>query len=244
MKIALQLYTLRDALAKDFEETLKAVAKAGYSGVEFAGFHKLSAGEISPLLKEYGLTALSAHMGYRELEGNIDLWCENARLFDMRKLTVPGVEHDILRTDIGRFTDVLNTVSERLADRGIELSFHNHSIEFSEGYIYKIMERCPDLKMELDTYWAKFAGTDPIEVMDKYRDRVSLIHIKDMLDKSNITEATANPNILEGCMDIKGILKKAGHIGLDWAIVEMDITVGDPVQAAVKSRKNLAGIGY
>src|SRR5262249_60771372 len=69
-KIGLELYTVRYALAKDFEGTLTRVEKIGYKEVEFAGsFDNLS--QLNPppkrtrqILDGMGLAAPSSHVAY------------------------------------------------------------------------------------------------------------------------------------------------------------------------------------
>jgi sugar phosphate isomerase/epimerase len=245
MKIALQVYTLREAASADMANTLKIIAEKGYSGVELAGFNSLSPDQIHEVLKKNSLTAVSAHFGFDDLESDTETWCQNAKILGMSKITIPWISPALMKDDhIQNIIVSINKIADKLALSGIELSYHNHDIDFSSGSIYKLMEFCPKLKMELDTYWAKFAGVDPLEIMEKYADRITLIHIKDMQTKGNLTNEDANPNILEGSMDIKGILKKAENIGLEWAIVEYDRTMGDPIEAVSKSRSNLKAIGY
>src|SRR5512142_3076412 len=61
--VALQLYTVRDELAKDFPGTLEKVAKMGYAGVEFAGYGGLSASDLKGHLERLGLMPVGSHVG-------------------------------------------------------------------------------------------------------------------------------------------------------------------------------------
>lgn len=72
MNIGLQLYTLRDATAQDFEGTLRKVAAMGYEGVEFAGYGDIKAEDMRDLLQELNLKAIGSHVGLHLLEGNLD----------------------------------------------------------------------------------------------------------------------------------------------------------------------------
>ena len=67
----LQLYSVRDAMEKDYMGTLRQVAEMGYRQVEFAGFADYSAKEISAALSEYNLEGISAHVGADRLVGRI-----------------------------------------------------------------------------------------------------------------------------------------------------------------------------
>ena len=62
--VALQLYTVRDDMANDFEGTLKKVKEMGYDGVEFAGLYGKTAAEVKAICKEVGLVPISAHIPF------------------------------------------------------------------------------------------------------------------------------------------------------------------------------------
>jgi hypothetical protein len=59
--IALQLYTLRDLLAQDFEGTMRKVSAMGYVGVETANMFGGSPASAARLFRELGLTVSGAH---------------------------------------------------------------------------------------------------------------------------------------------------------------------------------------
>ena len=65
--IAIQLYSVRDDMAADFEGTLKKIKELGYDGVEFAGLHGKTAAEVKKICDEIGLVPISAHVPYGEL---------------------------------------------------------------------------------------------------------------------------------------------------------------------------------
>ena len=67
LPIAIQLYTVRDQAAADFEGTLRAIKAMGYEGVEFAGLHGKTAAEVKALCAEIGLTPISAHVPYYDM---------------------------------------------------------------------------------------------------------------------------------------------------------------------------------
>jgi sugar phosphate isomerase/epimerase len=60
--IALQLYTLREAAAADYEATVRKVAEIGYVGVEPAGFPGTTVEAGKKLFDELGLQVCSAHL--------------------------------------------------------------------------------------------------------------------------------------------------------------------------------------
>src|SRR4051794_19457759 len=71
--VGLQLYSVRDDCAKDLPGVLKAVAKMGYTGVEFAGYYGRTAQELREMLDSNGLKCYGTHIGLETLLGdNLD----------------------------------------------------------------------------------------------------------------------------------------------------------------------------
>lgn len=62
-QITVQLYSVREQAAKDYEGTIRAIAEMGYGCVEPAGYPGSSPEKASRLFKELGLQAPSAHIG-------------------------------------------------------------------------------------------------------------------------------------------------------------------------------------
>jgi len=244
MKISLQIYTLRDSASTDFEETLKKVSEYGYDAIELAGWPDIDVNSLKAMLEKYNLKVSGAHLLYDEIYNNFDKCCKNAKLLGFNSLIIPW--YDAKEFDSDKITQTAQKFNElygRLEAEGLYLGYHNHDFEFANGRFDRLCELCPELKLEIDTYWVAFAGEDPFKYLDKYSSRIVFIHLKDM--QKNVTNAALpNPNILEGCMDIKGLMKKAEELGNAYVVVEMDACIGDPLDAVNQSRKNLGTIGY
>ena len=59
--IAIQLYTVREALAQNFKAVVTRIAEMGYVGVETAGFPGVTVEEASDLFADLGLEVCSVH---------------------------------------------------------------------------------------------------------------------------------------------------------------------------------------
>ncbi len=240
MKYGLQMYTLRELTGGDMPGILKKVADMGYEGVELAGFGSSTPEEMPALLRENGLSLISAHIGYQDLQKDGPLWAERMQAMDCARITLPWMDPRRLEADsIGQTADMINELAEQLKPHGIELSYHNHDFEFVDGRYDRLMQLCPALKFELDTYWVRFAGFDPVEVMKRYADRIVLVHLKDMLDKDPVTHEDPNPVLMTGTVDVAAIVGQAEAMRIPWGIVEMDRPVGDPLAAVEESLRNL-----
>ena len=142
------------------------------------------------------------------------------------------------------YADQLNIAGERCKKSGIQLCYHNHDFEFikqDDQYPYDIlMSSDKDLvKMEMDIYWIKKAGQDPIELFKKHPGRYPLWHVKDM----DHTPQQSFTEVGNGIIDFKQIFKYKREAGMKYFFVEQDKCEGSPFDSIAKSiayiKKNL-----
>ena len=91
--MSLQLYSIRGDCAKDFDGALAAVAKMGFDGVEFAGYHKYAdkPKELKAKLDGLGLKAAATHIGTGTLRGDaLQKTIEFHQEIGCKFLIVPG----------------------------------------------------------------------------------------------------------------------------------------------------------
>ena len=189
----LQLYSVRDELARDFEGTLKRVAEMGYKNVEFAGdYGGLTGEQVKETLDKYGLISVSVHQ-------NIELFLEKGqeavdffKTFGVKYVTVPYYQEEHFQTEEARRETLENftKVAKLLAENGITMQYHNHDFEFKrfpdgKTYLDWLYENIPAelLKPQLDVCWVTYGGEDPAKYIRKYADRISTIHLKDFTAK-------------------------------------------------------------
>jgi sugar phosphate isomerase/epimerase len=230
-KIGLELYTVRDALAKDFEGTLARVAKIGYKEVEFAGmFAKLPDFNPAPkhaleVLKANGLTAPSTHVPYTALSAeNWPKVIQASEIVGHKYIVNPSIDQSLTKTADGwkKGAETFNRAGEESMRSGIQFAYHNHTPEFKavDGQLpYDILlsECDPKLvKMEIDLGWAHVAGADPLAYFAKYPGRFPLVHVKDFDKDGTMTE------VGKGVIDWKAIFAKADLAGIKHYFVEHD----------------------
>ena len=181
----IQLYSVRDAMSKDVASTLENIAGLGYKYVEFAGFFGNSAEDIKKMLDDNGLICSGTHSSLDDLRpSKIFDTIKYHKIIKNPNYIIPY--HDLSTLEkIEDFCSVVNFAKPILKAEGIELSYHNHSGEFKimpwGGTIHSELERRTDIGFEIDTYWVYNAGLDPVKVLDKLIDRISVIHLKDGL---------------------------------------------------------------
>lgn len=245
--VALQLYTLRNETAKDFIGVLKKVAELGYAGVEFAGYGGLSAEELRKVLDDLGLKAAGTHVGIDLVEKDIDGIIDYNLTIGNTNIIVPWMPEDRRRSgDAWKTTAaLLDGLGEKCRARGVTFGYHNHAFEFETfdgiyGMDILLGNSGPDnLKCELDLYWVKRAGLDPVEYLKKVGSRCNLIHMKDMADDAEKSFAEVGT----GTMDIDGIAETGKALGVQWFIVEQDVCKRPALESVKISIDNLKAKG-
>lgn len=255
--IGLQLYTVREAMQADPVGTLARVAKIGYNSMEGATytgtemFYGMKAKEFKQLLDKNGLIMPSSHyrlglekMNGQDVQGTIlhgwEKAVDNAAQVGI-KYMVCAYLSPAERGDLDHYSWIageLTKAAETCKSAGIQLCYHNHDFEFqsinnSTPYDILLSTDRELVKMELDIYWVKKAGKDPIALFNQHPGRFPLWHVKDM-DK---TPEQKFAEVGSGSIDFKSIFTHAGKAGLEYYFVEQDQTPGDPFISIEKSIK-------
>lgn len=243
--IAVQLYTVREALATDFTNVIKQIADFGYIGVETATFPGTTPQQAAQLFKDLGLTVCSAHtplpVGPKKNEV-----LELAASLNCERIICAALDRDYYSSvdQINRACDLINEANQIAVENGLSLGVHNHWWEYEPvagQYPYEIMmERLdPAVFMEIDVYWVRVAGLDPVEIVKKWGQRAPLLHIKD----GPAIQGFAHLAVGEGIIDIPAVIE-AGHGVAEWLIVELDQCDTDMLAAVEDSYAYLIGNGF
>ena len=254
LPIALQLYSVRDELKKNFYGTLKKVKEMGYDGVELSGLDGRDPIEVRRALNELGLLCPSSHAPVAEQEEN-GAFARYAEA-GVRFVAVPWMDYGTDNERLGENIDTVRRLAERAAKAGITLLYHNHDFEFRRVNGKAILDTLYDeipahlLQTQLDTCWVKFAGEDPVAYLKKYAGRAPLVHLKDFWsDGENgvapydligkTSEARKKTNfefrpIGYGVQNIPAIIQAADEAGVEWLIVEQDESKCRPTLEAAK----------
>ena len=258
----LTLYTLRNEMGKNPEETLKEVASVGYKYIEAADyrdgkFYDMTPEEFKKQVTDLGMKPLSAHMGSVTLE-NADQQIADAKAagFKYFVIPVPPMGHFkidratrslAIEGELEDITEILNTLGKKCKEAGLELLYHNHDFEYkkdSSGIVpieYFMENTDPAyVNFQVDLYWVVKAGADPIAYMEKYPGRYKVWHIKDMDDQGRFAPVGT------GTIDFAKILEKKEVAGMEYYIVEQDRAFDDmkPLEAIKISHKGLKKFGF
>jgi sugar phosphate isomerase/epimerase len=201
--IGLQLYTVRDVCAKDFPGTLKQVAAAGFSGVEFAGYYGYSAEALRKMLDEDHLACYGTHLQLDDLLGdNFAKTVAFNKVLGNHLLTVASLPGDRRNTKEALIATahVFSDIAAKLKPYGMMIAYHNHAAEFEKldgEYAWDIFfgNSTPDVKIQFDTGNAMSVGIQAAPYLTKYPGRVVSTHVKDFSptnDKALLGEGVVN----------------------------------------------------
>ena len=236
MKLGVQLYSLRNQIKElGVEEVLKMVAKAGYSCVEFAGFYGLTPKEMKALLDKYHLEGISAHIKIDEIIPQLDYIDE----IGIKSVYIPWMSGDDLKNNMDALVEQIKTVKKELDKRGVVFGYHNHDQEYRNGedLVKQLLDKTEGFYSEIDTYWVKMAGLDPVEKMKEYGDRLKCLHIKEL--KTVGVKTDPNPVVGEGCVGFKEIFDLGNKMGIQLAILEVEGFPCEPAEYLKRSYENM-----
>ncbi|MGK7396475.1 MAG: sugar phosphate isomerase/epimerase family protein [Candidatus Cyclobacteriaceae bacterium M3_2C_046] len=237
---------IKKELEQDWKQALKQSADYGFSEIETGGYMGDSASEFLAYCRDIGLKPVAGGISMTEDQDELMSRIDNLKAINVDKAVIYWpwkVGRPFGLEDCKVSAEMLNTIGETCKNNGMTLYWHNHDGEFNameEGlpFDYLMQHTDPDLvKCELDVYWAKKGGADPVEVMKKYPGRYGILHIKDM---NNLQEMDfACPG--EGIIDFAAVFEEAYRQDMEHFMVERDKVVDGMacLQSSSQFLKNL-----
>lgn len=239
--IAVQLYSVREAMAQDAVGVLTRIAEIGYSGVEAVLSTSKEGVDTLQVCKDLGLQIPSIHAGL-PFDAEKQEALERAASFGCRYAVVASLPPASFQT-----RDLIEEASERLNEanaiarqHGLTLGYHNHWWEFDSTIDEKTPHEVlhsyldPTVIFELDTYWIQVAGVNPTGVIKYLGSQAPLLHIKD----GPVVKHEPMVAVGDGVMDIPAVVH-AGDGTTEWLVVELDACATDMVEAVAKSYQYL-----
>ena len=226
----LQLWTVRDDMAKDPKGVLKQIASFGYKHVEsFEGtkgmFWGMKNTEFKKFISDLGMTMYSSHFGGTE---NFEKKVAHAAEIGMKYLIMAWEGPGKTIEDYKKYAEDWNKKGELCKKNGLRFAFHNHDFTFRklEGqFAQDVLMNGTDASLvdfEMDIYWVVTGGADPIEYLTKYRNRFRLCHVKDRMKDVPDTMREASCDLGTGIIDFPKILKVATDNGMKFFFLEQE----------------------
>ena len=236
-KMGLQLFSVRDAMAKEPVDTLKKLKAMGYEDFETYGFdpktkklYGFKVSDFKKILDDLGLSTTSGHFGFsdhfnsskEELKWFVDQCITASKILNAPYITWPWVHPDQRNSESFKLlADKLNRIGEQVNSAGLGFAYHNHGYEFENwGGItgHDILIQITDanlVKLQMDMYWVVHSGKTPKQLVDQQPGRYTMWHIKDMDRLTRDYSELGN-----GSIDYTQILPDARKSGLEYYYIE------------------------
>ena len=189
LPIGLELYSVRDQLAKDLTGTVTAVAKMGYEVVEFyapyAAWSPSYAGEVRKLLDDLNIRCLSTHNGRNGLEGEgLKRAIELNQIIGSKTIVMASAGRTETQDDWKRVADTLTQAGQTLQPLKMRAGYHNHQLEFTERNGFRPMpflaaNTPKDVTLQFDVGTCVEMGYDPVAWVLANPGRIRSLHLKD-----------------------------------------------------------------
>jgi len=254
--LGLQLFSIRDLLARDVTGTIEKVAKIGYEDCETYGYNPakrqyygMPAVDFRQLLSHNKMVTTSGHYDFTTIFDKspeamfqfVDQCIEGAHALGQRYITWPWLD-PAFRT-VNHFhllTGKLNQIGERINKAGLKFAYHHHDFEFTDhegvnGYEIILRDTDPGfVKLQMDLYWVMHSSRlTPEQLIDKQPGRFVMWHIKDMDKKSRDYSELGN-----GSIDFSKILPLASRAGLEYYYIEQGGNFAvNPLQSVTDSAR-------
>jgi sugar phosphate isomerase/epimerase len=252
--LGIQLWTVKSEAEKDLVGTLKKVYAAGFRDIEFAGYYGKSPAELGKMMRDMGFNLVSTHAGAGDIAKNGAQIIADAKALGLKYIVCssPGVtpekeklpwEERMKAVDMKDWqwnAELFDKFGKQVSAAGMKFGYHNHSAEFKMNEGKPILEWLFDVtdkehvKSELDVGWAASAGVDPVPFLEKYKDRVIALHVKDVAKRTSPDKEPASVALGEGTVDWKKVLATAKKNGTKAFFYEQEEPFTRPILDSVK----------
>ena len=195
-RIGLQLWSVREMMGTDAEGTLKRLSEIGYRELETANYqdgkvYGMTPADFRALVEKYGMKVTSCHIGRGwdpAEEAQIMAWWDQAivdhKALGCKYIVVPSIFIGDTLEGLKGICEYFNKVAAKVKAAGMMFGYHNHNFEFREiegviAYDYMLENTSKDVNFEMDVYWVRAGGKEPVDYLNKYAGRFPVLHIKD-----------------------------------------------------------------
>jgi sugar phosphate isomerase/epimerase len=242
--LSIQLYSLR--AYRDLEAQLEALAGLGFKQVETVGGHLEDAEATRGLLDRFGIAAQTGHVGLADLRQRPDWVVDQAAIVGITQLFMPAVPPAERSGQPAEYWRALGTelgeLAARWAGKGPALGYHNHHWEldaYADGttpleHLFAGAAGSP-LNWEADLAWLVRGGADPLAWMERYRDLLVAVHVKDLAPEGLNADEDGWASIGAGRLDWPSLWRESVAHGARFMVLEHD-KPKDPIGFARDSR--------
>jgi sugar phosphate isomerase/epimerase len=247
--VGLQLYSLRAEFNRDVPSTLEKVHGYGIKDVELAGTYNLTPEKFKQMLEANQLKPISGHFAFERYRDDAEGIARDAKVLGLRYAGCAWIPHE------GDFDEkacraaiaVFNKAGEILAQQGIKFFYHVHGFEFqphAQGTLLDLLMAETNRKTvhyQMDVLWIVFPGQDPVKLLEKYKGRWELMHLKDLKKGvatgalSGHTDVANDVTLGTGQINWPPVLEAARKAGIKYYFIEDESpTAAEQIPASLK----------
>jgi sugar phosphate isomerase/epimerase len=240
-EIGLQLYSLRNQFKTDVPGTLAKIKSWGIKEIEGGGTYGLPIEEYKKLLAQNGLKMVSIGAGFEKLRDDPQAVVDEAKAFGAKYVMCSWIPHngdDFTIEDMKKAQDVFTKAGKLLHENGITFTYHTHGYEFRPhkgGDLFDWLVKNTDpryVNFEMDVFWVKHPGQDPVALLKKYPSRFKMLHLKDRkhgTPNSQSGHAPDETNVVlgQGDVGIAEIMKAAKGIPVKHYFIEDESPISE-----------------
>ena len=233
--IGLQMGSVGKQAKADLPGTLKKLNEWGIKELEAGVPQGMEPADYVKLLKENNLTLVATGAGFEDLDKDPQKVIDKAKALGAKQVIcywIPHTGDDFTIEDAKKGVAVFNKAGELLQKSGLTLGYHAHGYEFrpyESGTLFDYLATNLDPRyanFQMDVFWIKQSGTDPVALLNKYPNRFISMHLKDRLkgmpDSNNGRADVEKANVVLGTGDVNiEAIVKAGHkAGIKYYFIE------------------------
>lgn len=220
VSLGLQLYSVHGDMEADYKRTLERAAELGFEGVEFAGFFGVPAEVMKAELDRLGLKAAGSHTGLDLLRDDLDGVIRYNRILGNKNIVCPYADFKT-EEETEKLIREFGEIEKKLSEEGFVFHYHNHAHEFRKFGGKTALDRLFEetaVHPQPDIYWVYRGGEDPAAFLTRYSGRCTMVHMKDGTKEK---ETVAG----EGEIDFEEVIRAAADGGVEWLILEDEVSV-------------------
>ncbi len=229
MDVSFQLYSARNF--SPWDNVLSHLSNLGYTQVEGFGGNYEDAPAFKALLDKHGLAMPSGHFfPLEQFEDDLGTVVATAKTLGMKRLFCPALPPEQRVADADAWTSVgkrLENIGKQVRDAGLRFGWHNHDFEFSacaDGRLPMdiLLQNAPSIEWEADIAWIVRGGQDPLAWIDRYAERITTAHVKDIAPEDECIDEDGWADVGYGVMDWKTLTAALRNIDVDLFVMEHD----------------------
>lgn len=238
-EIGLQLYSLRNQFKTDVPGTLAKIKSWNIKQIEGGGSYGLPIEDYKKMLAQNNLQMISVGADFKQLAENPQAAIDQAKAYGAKYIVCFWIPHngtEFTIEETKNAVQVFNTAGKLISESGLSLCYHPHGYEFrpyESGTLFDYLVKQTDpryFNFEMDVFWVKHPGQDPVALLKKYPKRFLLLHLKDRRhgtegNQNGTADDDTNVVLGEGDVGIAAIMKAAKQTGVKHFFIEDESSI-------------------